>query len=174
MSQRTDRVDELLREEISALLTKEVADPRIGFATVTDVETSPDLRHARVWVSVIGQEADRRATLRALERAMPFVRRELGRRLHIRRIPELQVRMDESIERGSRVMQLINELEAGGMPEELPVGESLPTPTVRLHHEGDAPEEEPEPRAPKPKRPRSKPAKPRSASGTRPQAKHGR
>src|SRR5439155_18399040 len=99
MTQRTDRVDELLRQEISALLAKEVADPRIGFATVTDVETSPDLRHARVWVSVIGQEADRRATLRALEHAMPFVRRELGRRLHIRRIPEFSVRMDESIER---------------------------------------------------------------------------
>ena len=140
MTQRTDRVDELLREEISALLAKEVADPRIGFATVTDVETSPDLRHARVWVSVIGQEADRRATVRALEHAMPFVRRELGRRLRIRRIPEFSVRLDESIERGSRVLHLIDELEAGGMPDELPPGESLPTPGVRQYQDGDAEE----------------------------------
>ena len=59
MSQRTERVDELLRQEIGALLAKEVADPRLGFATITEVETSPDLRHAKVWVSVIGQKGDR-------------------------------------------------------------------------------------------------------------------
>ena len=140
MTQRTERIDELLRQEITGLLARDVADPRIGFATVTDVETAPDLRHARVWVSVIGQPADRIATVRALEHAMPFVRRELGRRLRLRRIPEFSVRLDESIERGSRVMQLINKLEAGAMPEELPEGESLPTPTARLTHEGDAPE----------------------------------
>src|SRR5436305_14798935 len=107
MTQRTDRIDELLRQEITSLLTKEIADPRLGFATVTDVETAPDLRHARVWVSVIGQPDDRRATLHALERAMPFVRRELGRRLRLKRIPEFSVKLDESIERGTRVMQLI-------------------------------------------------------------------
>src|SRR3954451_21444080 len=138
MTQRTERIDELLRQEITSLLTKEIADPRIGFATVTDVETAPDLRHARVWVSVIGQPADRIATVRALEHAMPFVRRELGKRLRLRRIPEFSVRLDESIERGSRVMQLINDLEAGESPAELPAGESLPTPSVRLPHEGDA------------------------------------
>jgi ribosome-binding factor A len=138
MTQRTDRIDELLRQEISDLLTREVADPRIGFATVTDVETAPDLSHARVWVSVIGQPEDRAVTVRALERAMPFIRHELGKRLRLRRIPEFSVRLDESIERGSRVMQLINELEAGATPDELPEGESLPTPTLRMHHEGDA------------------------------------
>jgi len=87
MSQRTDRVDELLRQEIGAILAREVADPRIGFATVTDVETTRDLSHAKVWVSVIGDTAERRETLEALERAMGFVRRELGVRLHLRRIP---------------------------------------------------------------------------------------
>lgn len=144
MTQRTERIDELLRQEITSLLAKEVADPRIGFATVTDVETTPDLRHARVSVSVIGQPADRTATIRALEHAMPFVRRELGRRLRLKRIPEFTVRLDDSIERGSRVLQLINELEAGAMPDELPEGESLPTPTARLAHEGDAPEPPPD------------------------------
>jgi ribosome-binding factor A len=86
VTQRTDRVDELLRQEITSLLARDVADPRIGFATVIDVETTADLAHARVWVSVIGQPEERRSTLTALEHAMPFIRRELGKRLRLRRI----------------------------------------------------------------------------------------
>lgn len=148
MSQRTQRVDELLRQEITSILAKDVADPAIGFATVTNVETSPDLRHARVWVSVIGQQAERRATLRALDRAMVYVRRELGTRLRLRRIPELQVRLDDSVERGTRVLRLLSELEEGRTPESGPPGESLPTPVARLGREGDAPE--PGPHAPPP------------------------
>jgi ribosome-binding factor A len=139
MSQRTDRVDELLRQEIGTLLAKEIADPRIGFATITDVETSPDLRHAKVWVSVIGQKGDRDETLRALGNAMPFIRHELGQRLRIRRIPELHVRLDDSAERGTRVLHLLTELEQGVEPEAIaPINESLPTPVPRLPHEGDA------------------------------------
>ena len=137
MTQRTDRVDELLRQEIGQILARDVADPRIGFATVTDVETSPDLRHARVWVSVIGQKADREATIHALERAMLFVRRELGTRLRIKRIPELHVRVDDSAERGTRVLHLLSELESGVTPEEPSDGESLPTPVARLPNPGD-------------------------------------
>lgn len=138
MSQRTRRVDELLRQEIGALLAKEVADPRIGFATITDVETSPDLGHAKVWVSVIGGDADRVETIRALQQAMGYVRRQLGQRLRIRRIPELHVQLDDSAERGTRVLHLINELEAGADPESItPFNESLPTPVPRLPHEGD-------------------------------------
>lgn len=139
MSQRTDRVDELLRQEIGALLAKEVQDPRIGFATITDVETSPDLRHAKVWVSVIGQKADRDETLRALSDAMPFIRHELGKRLRIKRIPDLHVRLDDSAERGTRVLHLLHELEAGTDPDKIePIDEILPTPVRRLPHEGDA------------------------------------
>ncbi len=139
MSQRTDRVDQLLRQEIGGLLSREVQDPRIGFTTVTDVETSPDLRHARVWVSVIGSDAERAETLRALADAMPFIRHELGRRLRIRRIPELHVRLDDSAERGTRVLHLLHELEAGASPDEIaPVDGVLPTPVARLPHEGDA------------------------------------
>jgi ribosome-binding factor A len=138
MTQRTQRVDELLRQEIGEILTREVQDPHIGFATVTEVETSPDLRHARVWVSVIGQRAEREETIAALNRAMSFVRRELGHRLRLKRIPELQVRLDDSAERGTRVLQLLHELEEGELPErELPAGESLPTPKPRLGKEGD-------------------------------------
>jgi ribosome-binding factor A len=144
VSQRTDRVDQLLREEIGGIIARDIADPRIGFATVTKVETTPDLRHAKVWVSVIGQPAERTATIAALGRAMPFVRHELGRTLRIKRIPDLHVHLDDTAERGTRVLQLLNELEAGSAPDEdLPLGETLPTPVPRLHHEGDAEAEPP-------------------------------
>lgn len=140
MTKRTLRIDELLRQEIGAILSREVDDPRIGFATVTDVETAPDLSHARVWVSVIGQPAERDATLAALGRAMPFVRRQLGGRIKLRRIPELHVRLDESLQRGTRVLHLLSELESGEPVEAPgPPSESLPTPVARLPHEGDAP-----------------------------------
>ena len=132
MTQRTDRIDQLLREEIGAILTKDVQDPRIGFVTVTEVDTAPDLSTARVWVSVIGQPDERQRALRALERAMPFVRHELGSRVRLRRIPELLVREDETAQRGTRVLQLLAELETGGSPDvPEPVEESLPTPTPR-------------------------------------------
>lgn len=145
MTQRTNRVDELLRQEISALIVREIADPRIGFATITDVETAPDLRHARVWVSVIGSAEERKAAVQALQRAMPFIRHELGGRLRIRRIPELHVELDDTMERGTRVLRLLNELEAGTDPAELTTPEdALPTPVARLPHEGDAPDPPPE------------------------------
>ena len=110
------------------MLEREIADPRIGFATVTEVETGPDLRHARVWVSVIGGASERDLTIAALEHAMVFVRRELGHRLRLKRIPDLHVRLDDSIERGTRVLRLIDSLESGDVPDEPPAGESLPTP----------------------------------------------
>ncbi len=144
MSQRTDRVDELLRQEIGAIVAREVADPRVGFATITRVETTTDLRHAKVWVSVIGQPAERTATIAALGRAMPFIRHELGKSLRIRRIPDLHVQLDDTAERGTRVLQLLNELEVGRVADEdLPLGETLPTPVPRLHHEGDTASEPP-------------------------------
>ena len=155
MSQRTDRIDELLRQEIGAIVTRDVADPRVGFATITRVETTPDLRHAKVWISVIGQPAERTATISALSRAMPFVRHELGRSLRIRRIPDLHVHLDDTAERGTRVLQLLNDLEAGAVPDEdLALGETLPTPIPRIHLEGDLPLEPPS--AVIPPKPRSK------------------
>jgi ribosome-binding factor A len=144
MTARTDQLDQLLRQEIAEIVTREVSDPRIGFTTITDVETSPDLRHAQVWVSVIGQPAERDATIAALGRAMPFVRRELGRRLRLKRIPDLHVRLDDTAERGTRVLRLLHDLEEGAdVARDAPPGESLPTPVARLHHEGDLPDEPP-------------------------------
>ena len=140
MTQRTDRIDELLRQEIGKALEREVTDPAIGFVTVTDVETSQDLAHAKVWVSVIGSEEVRKATLVALRRAMPFIRHGLGSKIQMRRIPQLDVRLDESIQRGSRVLQILSELEEGRTPDESrPASETLPMPVKRLPHEGDAP-----------------------------------
>jgi len=112
VSERTRRVDQLLREEISAIIRRDIHDPRIGFVTITSVDVSPDLRHATVWASVIGAERERQATLQVLGRAMPFVRHELGA-LRMRRIPELHLREDDSSQRGTRVMQLLEQLEAG-------------------------------------------------------------
>jgi ribosome-binding factor A len=122
-----------------------VADPRIGFATITKVETTPDLRHAKVWVSVIGQPQERTATIAALGRAMPFVRHELGRTLRLKRIPDLHVELDDTAERGTRVLQLLAELESGraDADAEPPTGESLPTPVARVRHEEDAADEPP-------------------------------
>ncbi|MFL5725720.1 MAG: 30S ribosome-binding factor RbfA [Chloroflexota bacterium] len=162
MTQRTQRIDELLRQEIGDIFRRDVDDPRIGFVTITDVETAPDLRHARMSVSVIGQPDERKATLAAMGHAMPFVRHELGKRLRLKRIPEFHLELDDSVERGTRVLQLLNELDEGRVPDDLaPPGESLPTPVARVHHEGDA-EEEPAPESapvPKPKR-RRHPSRP--------------
>lgn len=154
-----ERVDELLRQEIGELLRREVSDPRIGFVTITRVDTVPDLSRARVSVSIIGQQAERVATLGALRRAMPFIRHHLGGRIRLRRIPELHVELDETAERGTRVLQLLHELEEGRIPDEPPaIGESLPTPTARIPLPGEAP-------APPPPAPAQRPLRRPQAGG---------
>ncbi len=140
MGQRTARLDELLREEISAIVTREVSDPRVGFVTITDVEVGADLRHATVWVSVIGAAEERRASLKALGRAMPFVRGKLGR-LRLKRIPELHVREDDSAERGTRLLHLIDRLETAGDADPDALDESLPSPSLREQGEAVLPVE---------------------------------
>ena len=111
MSQRTDRLDSQIRQELMDLLQREMKDPRLGFATITRVETARDLGHARVWVSVLGSEVERARTMDALRVATPWLRRKLGERLSLRHVPELTVREDDSIASGDRVLQIINELE---------------------------------------------------------------
>ena len=118
MSQRTDRLDSQIRQELMDLLQREMKDPRLGFATITRVETARDLGHARVWVSVLGSEIERERTMSALRVATPWLRRKLGERLSLRHVPELTVREDDSIASGDRVLQIIQELS----------GESVETP----------------------------------------------
>jgi ribosome-binding factor A len=110
MSQRTDRLDSQIRQELMDLLQREMKDPRLGFATITRVETARDVGHARVWVSVLGNEVERERTMSALRVATPWLRRKLGERLSLRHVPELTVREDESIASGDRVLQIIQEL----------------------------------------------------------------
>jgi ribosome-binding factor A len=111
MSQRKERLDSQIRQELMDLLQREMQDPRIGFATVTRVETARDLGHARVFVSVYGTDEEQARTMAALDAATPWLRRRLGERLQIRHVPELSLRRDESIESGDRVLRLLRELE---------------------------------------------------------------
>ena len=116
MSQRTDRLDSQIRQELMQLLQREMKDPRIGFATVTRVETARDLGSARVWVSVLGTPDEQQAALKALTDAAPWLRRQLGGRLTIRHVPQLVIRHDDSIEAGDRVLRLLKELADEGKP----------------------------------------------------------
>src|SRR5262245_12952478 len=101
---RPDRVGEQIREELSAVLTRgEVHDPGIGFITLTRVQVTNDLQLARVFYTTIGDPKARKETARALERATPFFRRQVGSRLRLRRVPELEFRFDESVEHQDRI-----------------------------------------------------------------------
>jgi ribosome-binding factor A len=111
---RKEQLAEVIAEELSDLIRTRMKDPRIGFASITDVELSGDLRHAKVFVSVLGTPEEQRATLQGLEHAAGFLRHELAQRLTIRYTPEVQFRLDESIARGARILHLIHEMEAQG------------------------------------------------------------
>lgn len=109
MAHRIERVNSLIRQEISELLQRQVKDPRLGnFVAVTEVSTSPDLKYAKVFVSRIGSEEEKRETLSVLVSASGFFRRELAKRLSLRHIPELSFQWDDSIERGDHLLQLMD------------------------------------------------------------------
>ena len=110
-SQRPSRVGEQIREDLTELLARQVHDPGIGFLTITRVQVTPDLQSARVYYTTLGDAQARKQTSRALGRATPFLRRHLGSRLRLRRIPELQFFYDENIERLDRVERILHELE---------------------------------------------------------------
>ena len=114
MSQRTDRLDSQIRAELAELLQREMKDPRLGFATITRVETARDLGSAKVWVSIMGTEVEREKTMKALTDAAPWLRRQLGERLTVRHIPQLLIHRDDSIEAGDRVLRLLRDLENEG------------------------------------------------------------
>ena len=114
MSQRTDRLDSQIRAELAELLHREMKDPRVGFATITRVETARDLGSAKVWVSIMGSDDEREQTMKALADAAPWLRRQLGSRLTVRHVPQLIIRHDDSIEAGDRVLRLLREIEEEG------------------------------------------------------------
>ncbi len=113
------RVDEAMRQILSVEIPK-LKDPRIGFVTVTGVDTTSDLEHATVWVSVLGSEGARARTLEALENAAGVLQSRVNRELHVRRTPQLRFAYDAAVEQGVRMSKLIDELAPGDEADEHP------------------------------------------------------
>lgn len=109
MSQRTEKVQELAREVLGEAILS-LKDPRIGFATVTAVRVTPDLRHARVWISVMGSEEDKKATMAGLESAKPFLRSALGKQVRLRYLPDLDLHLDDGADSAERIEAILHKL----------------------------------------------------------------
>jgi ribosome-binding factor A len=109
-SHRPERLAELIRETVAAFLTAQIRDPRIGFVTVTGVDVSPDLAHARIRVSVMGTEEERTSTLEGLASAAGFLRSQLARVLSLRSSPELRFELDRGLEHARRIEQVLRKL----------------------------------------------------------------
>lgn len=107
---RSKRVQELLLEEISKLIQFELKDPRIGFATLTGVDLTDNLKHARVFVSIIGDDKQKQETLKGLQSARGFIRSWLGKNLFLKYIPELDFQLDQTAERAQNISRLLNEI----------------------------------------------------------------
>jgi len=115
---RSDKVGGVIKEEISRMLLREIKDPRIGFVTITRVKVSKDLRFVKVYFSVLGDQAAREDSLRGLNSAVGFMRRELGRRLRLRYVPDIVFSFDHSLEHMSRLAELIQEIHEDEKPED--------------------------------------------------------
>jgi ribosome-binding factor A len=107
---RKERLEELLKREISEIIRREVKDPRIGFVTVTDAEVSNDLSFAKVFVSVLGTEEQQAAALKGLNSATRFIRGEFGQRIKLRQVPEITFRIDTGIQHGARIHELLEQI----------------------------------------------------------------
>lgn len=110
-SLRSNRVAEQMKKEIAQIVRDNVKDPRVGFVTITGVEVSKDLRHAKAFVSVLGDEENRTNSLTGLKKASSFIRRELGQRLQLRYMPEIDFRFDHSIEHGAHIAKLLSDVD---------------------------------------------------------------
>lgn len=110
MQYRSDRLAQELRNEVSYIISRELKDPRMGFATITTVKVTPDLKYARILVSVLGTPEKQKATMVALKRGAGFVRRQLSSRLKLRQCPELKFEYDDSIEYGAKMDEILNEV----------------------------------------------------------------
>ena len=140
-SHRPDRVGDQIRQELSELLSRgAVHDPGIGFITLTRVKVSPDLQLARVYYTSMGDPKALRETAKALQRATPFFRRQVGSRLQLRRVPELQFQFDESVGHQDRIEQILRELheqEAAPAPADNATPEAARTPNDDNDTDGD-------------------------------------
>ncbi|MFA9558039.1 30S ribosome-binding factor RbfA [Evansella sp. AB-rgal1] len=107
---RANRVGEQIKKELTQIIQREIKDPRIGFITVTAVEVTGDLQQATAFITVYGEEDQRSKTLEGLDKAKGFIRSEIGKRIQLRKTPELAFKFDESIERGNRIEELLRKL----------------------------------------------------------------
>lgn len=107
---RADRVSEAIKREMSVLLTQEAKDPGIHFVTVTAVETTDNLRFAKIFVSILGDEKTRQETMKALDRAKGFLKGEIGHRLQLRYAPDIQFRLDKSLDHAMKIKGILNEI----------------------------------------------------------------
>ena len=123
MTRRSDRLGDELRQELAGIIDRQLNDPRVGFVTVTRVSLTADLRSARVYVGVLGDEPARERSLAGLKSAVGFLRRELGRRLRLRHTPELTFLYDQGLDATQRVAQLLEENEPETPPENEPDGD---------------------------------------------------
>jgi ribosome-binding factor A len=115
---RANRVKAAIRQEVSSILQRDIKDPRLGFATVTEVEVSGDLQHVKIFVSILGDENSRAETMDALASATGYIRSEIGRRVPLRLTPEISFEYDDSIERGARILKLIEDVQSGQIDDE--------------------------------------------------------
>jgi len=106
---RADRVGDQMKQEIADILMRKIKDPRIGFVTVTDVEVTDDLKNAKVFVSIYGD--DKEKTFKGLNSASAFIRSELGRRMRLKFVPEILFRFDSTVEKGAHIMEILREIE---------------------------------------------------------------
>lgn len=111
MSRRTEQVAEAIKDDISILVQREIKDPRLGFVTITRVEVSADLRHSKIFFSVLGSEEAKTESLKVLKRASGFLRHELSRRLSLRYVPDLHFEFDAAMEHGEKIQRLLFQLE---------------------------------------------------------------
>ncbi|WP_053219617.1 30S ribosome-binding factor RbfA [Virgibacillus senegalensis] len=107
---RANRVGEQMKKELGDIIGRKIKDPRVGFVTVTDVEVSGDLQQAKVFISVLGDEKQRHDTLVGLAKAKGFIRSEIGKRIRLRKTPELYFEFDEAIEKGNRIEHILRQL----------------------------------------------------------------
>ncbi|MBS4022416.1 MAG: 30S ribosome-binding factor RbfA [Dethiobacter sp.] len=115
--QRAQRVAEEIKREVSEILRKEIKDPRVavmGVISVTDVNVTRDIRHAKIYVSILGTDEEKTQTLQALKKAAGFIRTEIGKRIRLRHIPELTIHLDQSLAYGAHINQLLHEINRNG------------------------------------------------------------
>lgn len=107
-SLRIAKVQELMKQEVSQIILRELKDPRIGFVTVTKVDITPDLREAKIYVSLMGTEEEKQASFAGLESSLGFVRREIGHRIKMRYTPQISFAVDTSLDYGTHIQSLLN------------------------------------------------------------------